>query len=78
MDKDKRPNMSLDEGRQLHRVADAAQFLALSRSKLYAMMDAGELPYVKIGRSRRISTRRSWPWWMRAESGDKWGWAVSY
>ena len=47
---------TLDEGQQLHRVAAAAQFLALSRSKLYAMMDAGELEYVKIGRSRRIST----------------------
>ena len=47
---------TLDEGQQLHRVAVAAQFLALSRSKLYAMMDAGELEYVKIGRSRRIST----------------------
>ena len=47
---------TLDERQQLHRVAAAAQFLALSRSKLYAMMDAGELEYVKIGRSRRIST----------------------
>ena len=52
----KRDGVTLDESRQLHRVAEAALYLALSRSKLYAMMDAGELEYVKIGRSRRIST----------------------
>ena len=56
MDGKKRDAVTLNEGQQLHRVAVAAQFLALSRSKLYAMMDAGELEYVKIGRSRRIST----------------------
>lgn len=56
MNAKKHQGMILDEGHKLHRVAEAAQFLALSRSKLYAMMDAGELEYVKIGRSRRIST----------------------
>jgi len=56
VDTKKRGSVTLDEGRRLHRVAEAALYLALSRSKLYAMMDAGELEYVKIGRSRRIST----------------------
>jgi excisionase family DNA binding protein len=42
-------------GGELYRVAEVAECLALSRSKLYALMDAGDLPYVKIGRSRRIS-----------------------
>jgi excisionase family DNA binding protein len=38
----------------LVRIPEAAQILALSRSKLYLMMDAGDLPYVKFGKSRRI------------------------
>ncbi len=38
-------------------VTDAARFLSVSRSKLYEMMDRGELPYVKLGRSRRIPRR---------------------
>lgn len=40
---------------ELFRVAEVAECVAISRSKLYAMMDAGELPYVKIGRSKRLS-----------------------
>ncbi len=38
-------------------VAVAARLLAVSRSFLYATMDAGELCYVKLGRSRRIPRR---------------------
>jgi excisionase family DNA binding protein len=39
---------------QLYTVGEVATQLALSRSKLYGMMDAGQLPYIKLGRSRRI------------------------
>ncbi len=38
----------------LARVTEVAKFLALSRAKLYLMMDAGELPYVRFGKSRRV------------------------
>jgi excisionase family DNA binding protein len=38
----------------LKTVTCVAKFLCLSRSKVYAMMDLGELPYVKFGKSRRI------------------------
>ena len=38
-------------------VLQAAEFLSVSRSKLYAMMEAGQLPYVKLGKSRRIPRR---------------------
>ena len=38
-------------------VMEAAAFLRLSRSKLYGLMDAGELRYVKLGRSRRVPRR---------------------
>lgn len=38
-------------------VAEAAAFLGVSRSALYLMMDRGELPFVKLGRSRRVPKR---------------------
>ncbi len=38
-------------------VPEAAGFLRLSRSNLYALMERGELRFVKIGRSRRIPRR---------------------
>ena len=38
-------------------VSEAAEYLSISRSKLYQMMDDGELAYVKLGRSRRIPRR---------------------
>jgi len=41
----------------LDRIRDAEDFTRLSRSKLYALMKAGELPYVTIGRCRRIPHR---------------------
>ncbi len=41
----------------LMKVAAAAAFLSLSRATLYTLMDRGELPFVKLGRSRRIPKR---------------------
>ncbi len=41
----------------LFTVAEAASFLRVGRSSLYVLMDRGELPFVKIGRSRRIPRR---------------------
>lgn len=38
----------------LRTVRSVAEFLAVSRSKIYQLMDAGELPYIKLGKSRRI------------------------
>jgi excisionase family DNA binding protein len=38
-------------------ISEAARFLSISRSKLYEMMDKGELAYVKLGRCRRIRRR---------------------
>jgi excisionase family DNA binding protein len=35
-------------------VIDASKFLRIGRSKVYDMMDRGELTYSKIGRCRRI------------------------
>jgi excisionase family DNA binding protein len=38
-------------------VDQAREFLALSRSTIYELMESGKLPYVKFGRSRRIPRR---------------------
>ena len=44
----------IETPRLLVRVEEAATLLSLSRSKVYALMAAGELHSVTIGRSRRI------------------------
>jgi excisionase family DNA binding protein len=41
----------------LFTVAQATQFLGLSKTMLYQLMERGRLPYVRIGRSRRIPKR---------------------
>jgi excisionase family DNA binding protein len=41
----------------LDRVGEVARFLKLSVSTVYGLMDRGELPYVKLGKSRRIPHR---------------------
>jgi excisionase family DNA binding protein len=38
-------------------VMEAAEFLGLSRAKLYLIMDSGQLAYAKFGKSRRIPRR---------------------
>jgi len=41
----------------LQRISDAAKFLGLSRSVVYRLMNSGDLPFVKIGRNRRVPIR---------------------
>jgi excisionase family DNA binding protein len=48
-----RPNVPQDLA-GLQTVGAVAKFLSLSRSKVYQLMEQGELPYVKIGKSRRL------------------------
>ena len=38
----------------LQTVMEVAKQLRVSRSKIYTMMDAGDLAYVKLGKSRRV------------------------
>jgi len=33
---------------------EAAKFLAISRTKIYEAMSSGDLPFVKLGKTRRI------------------------
>lgn len=46
------PPLAVENG--LLTVAESAKLLGLSRSKVYALMDVGELEYAKFGRCRRI------------------------
>jgi excisionase family DNA binding protein len=46
-------------------VADACQYLRVSRATLYKLMDAGDLVYAKMRRSRRI------PWRVLKEYGAR-------
>jgi excisionase family DNA binding protein len=41
-------------GRRLLSVREAAAVLGISRSKLYMLMDAGELAFVKVGTRRLV------------------------
>jgi excisionase family DNA binding protein len=41
----------------LQRISEAARFLGVSRSYLYRLMSSGTLPYVKLGKSRRVPIR---------------------
>jgi excisionase family DNA binding protein len=36
-------------------VLDVARHLSVSRGKVYQMMEAGQLPYARLGRCRRIA-----------------------
>jgi excisionase family DNA binding protein len=48
-------------------IPDAAKFLSISRGKMYAMLNAGECPSKRFGKSVRIP----WQWLLeQAEIGD--------
>ncbi len=42
------------ERRALGTVPEVASFLNMSRAKIYLMMEQGLLPYVKLGKNRRV------------------------
>jgi excisionase family DNA binding protein len=46
----------------LVRVEEAARILSLSRSTIYEMMDAGELPSIRRGTARRIPVAALHAW----------------
>ena len=46
--------MAVGEGKLFFRVEEAAEAVGLGRSKLYQLIQAGEIPAVKIGRSTRV------------------------
>ena len=45
----------VEEG--LMRVLEVAGFLGISRASVYQLMERGELPWVKLGRARRVPRR---------------------
>lgn len=50
---ERRPALPV-EGAGLQPVRAVAEYLSLSRSKVYQLMEQGQLPYVKLGKSRRV------------------------
>jgi excisionase family DNA binding protein len=44
-------------GAGLATLAQAGEFLGLSRATLYNLMESGQLPYCKIGGARRVPRR---------------------
>jgi excisionase family DNA binding protein len=50
----KKPDLTIDGFADVH---EAAEFLSMSRSSIYKLMEAGELPYAKFGKARRIPWR---------------------
>ena len=48
------PKQSSVDAPGLKPVSAVAKFLAISRSKVYQLMESGQLPYVKLGKSRRV------------------------
>ena len=55
--------------RLLFRVEEAAEIVGLSRSKTYELVLCGEIPSIKVGRSRRISRVQLEQWIARKAEG---------
>jgi excisionase family DNA binding protein len=47
---------------ELLRVTEAAQLLALSRTKVYEMAERGQIPVVRIGTAVRVPRRKLIEW----------------
>jgi excisionase family DNA binding protein len=54
MDTNATPTPAVETDLRLVTVAEAAEFLAVSRGALYALLGSGQLASVHIGRARRI------------------------
>lgn len=50
----KKPDLTSEGFADVH---EAAEYLCMSRSSIYKLMDSGELRYAKFGKSRRIPWR---------------------
>jgi excisionase family DNA binding protein len=69
------PSDHLD-GSRLLRIAEVADHLALSESRIYELVNAGLLPSVKIGKSRRVSLGAIRSFVGHLEAGDEQGTAT--
>lgn len=50
------------EAPELLRIPEAAALLAISRTKLYELVEQGAIPHVRVGQSIRIPRRRLLAW----------------
>ncbi len=58
---------------QLLRAEEVAQVLSISRSKVFQMITAGELPVVRFGRSVRVPARLLQEWLAQRTAEQKGG-----
>jgi excisionase family DNA binding protein len=65
-----RTEEAMDEGPRLITVPEAARVLGLGRSKTWQLVQRGELPVVRIGRSVRVPTDALATWVRRRTEGD--------
>jgi excisionase family DNA binding protein len=61
---------SIATNRLLYTVAEAAETLGISRSHMYAALNRGELPVVRLGRTARVP--RLWLERWIAEQTERW------
>jgi excisionase family DNA binding protein len=50
----KKPDLTAEGFADVH---EAAEFLSMSRSSVYKLMESGDLEYAKFGKARRIPRR---------------------
>lgn len=55
--------------RLLLRPAEAAQAIGVSRSRMYELINSGEIPSVKVGRVKRVPVDKLREW-IERNSGD--------
>ena len=58
----KMPDLTVDGFADVHQ---AAEFLSMSRSSIYKLMESGDLKFAKFGKARRI------PWRALREYGER-------
>ena len=48
----------LNHSKMAYTVEEASQLISLSRAQIYRLIDLGEMETIKIGKSRRITSRQ--------------------
>jgi excisionase family DNA binding protein len=52
----------MEKDKEYLKVPEVAEFLQIGRTRAYELVSSGEIPYVRIGRSVRVSRRELERW----------------
>lgn len=55
----------------IYTIPEVAKYLKLSRSKVYALVQRGEIPHVRIGRNVRIQEQALQTWLAKNSTGGE-------